>query len=296
MSKRDFYDVLGIPRSATSDEIKKAFRKLAMKYHPDRNKAPDAEEKFKEINAAYEVLSDPNKRQQYDQFGHANFEGRGGFENFSGFEDFGPFEDIFSSFFGRRSNRPRKGENFTSVLRITFIESVFGKTINQSLDKYTGDIAAKIDTEIKIPAGIMNGQSIAIRGYGGPGMNGGANGDLYVKIIVEKHPYYERVDNNIHLNVPISAFAFLNEEKIDIPTPYGIESVKLRQGMDSKSFLTISKKGFKSLRTGNYGDLLVDFNIYVPKLSRKQKSSLDNLTSNFQDKKYSKFMKEINSV
>jgi len=138
MKKRDYYEVLGISKNATQQEVKKAFRKMAMKYHPDRNKESDAEEKFKEINEANEVLSDEQKRAQYDQFGHAAFEGGGqGQGGFGGFGDFSDLNDIFSSFFGgrRNNNGPRRGSDLQAQITITFEESVFGKTITEHLDK-----------------------------------------------------------------------------------------------------------------------------------------------------------------
>ena len=136
--KRDYYEVLGVSKSATQDEIKKAYRKLAMKYHPDRNKEPGAEEKFKEINEAYEVLSDEQKRKTYDQFGFAGMDGAFGQGGFSGqgFSDFGGFEDIFSSFFGgsgfgssrRASNAPRPGQDRYIQIRVDFMDAIMGKT------------------------------------------------------------------------------------------------------------------------------------------------------------------------
>ena len=141
--KRDYYEVLGVDKSASQDDIKKAYRKLAMKYHPDRNKEEGAEEKFKEINEAYEILSDETKRQQYDQFGFAGVDGQG-FSGFGGSGDFGGFEDIFSSFFGgggfggfggqRASSSPRQGQDRYMQMRIDFMDAVFGKTETISLD------------------------------------------------------------------------------------------------------------------------------------------------------------------
>ena len=143
--KRDYYEVLGVSKSATPDEIKKAYRKLAMKYHPDRNHEPGAEDKFKEINEAYEVLSDEKKRATYDQFGHAGMDGAfgqgGGFSG--GFTDFSDLGDIFGSFFGggfggggsrRSSNQPRQGQDRYMQMRIDFMDSIFGKTETISLD------------------------------------------------------------------------------------------------------------------------------------------------------------------
>lgn len=139
--KRDYYEVLGVSKSATPDEIKKAYRKLAMKYHPDRNHEPGAEDKFKEINEAYEVLSDEKKRATYDQFGHAGMDGA--FGQGGGFTDFGDLGDIFGSFFGggfggggsrRSSNQPRQGQDRYMQMRIDFMDSIFGKTETISLD------------------------------------------------------------------------------------------------------------------------------------------------------------------
>lgn len=226
-TKRDYYEVLGVPKTASEQEIKKAFRKLAMEYHPDRNKNAGAEEKFKEINEAYEVLSDPQKREKYDKFGHSAFDGsQGGFSGgFQGFEEFnfgsfGGFEDIFSSFFGGgNSNKPRKGQDFQSQIAISFEESLVGKVLNQKLDMYEGDKKVKKDVEIKIPAGIKNGQSIALRGYGGQGRNGGPNGDMFIQVVVHEHKRFVREGNDIHLEMPISAFDIISQKELEVPTP-----------------------------------------------------------------------------
>ncbi|WP_027415804.1 molecular chaperone DnaJ [Aneurinibacillus terranovensis] len=140
MSKRDYYEVLGLSKSATADEIKKAHRKLSMKYHPDRNKEPDAEEKFKEVQEAYEVLSDPQKKASYDQFGHEGANGGAGFGGFGGGADFGGFGDIFDMFFGgggnrRNPNAPRQGDDLQYTLQIDFKEAVFGKEMDIEIPK-----------------------------------------------------------------------------------------------------------------------------------------------------------------
>ena len=140
-TKRDFYEVLGLSKGAGDDEIKRAYRKLAKQYHPDLNKEPDAVEKFKEVQEAYEVLSDPQKKATYDQFGHAGLDGQAGFGG-GGFSGFGGFEDIFSSFFGgnmgggqsRRSNQPQRGEDRLMAMRIEFMDAIFGKTDEISID------------------------------------------------------------------------------------------------------------------------------------------------------------------
>lgn len=299
MEKKDYYTILGVSKNATQQEIKKAFRKLAMKYHPDRNKEKGAEDKFKEINLAYEILSDDQKRQQYDQFGHAAFDrnngasGFGGFEGFSSFGDFGDFGDIISSFFGGRSNRPRQGSDLISGLRITFLESVFGKTINQKLDKWENNKVISKKTEIKIPAGIIDGQSIALNGYGEAGQNGGPNGDLIIKIQVANHRKYYRVNNDIHLNMPISIFDIINEKEIEVPTPYGIQKIKLNEKINSQNTITIPQKGFVSIRSGSYGDFIVNPIIYSPKLNYKEKDSLNQIVAKVKDKTHHKFLKEF---
>ena len=131
MAKADYYETLGVNRQDSEEDIRKAFRKKAMEYHPDRNKAPDAEEKFKEINEAYQVLTDPKKRVQYDRLGHAGVSGAGGFDRpFDGFDVFGGFGDIFDSFFGdttgRRANQPQRGGDLQQRMVLSFEESVFG--------------------------------------------------------------------------------------------------------------------------------------------------------------------------
>ena len=190
MSKKDYYKVLQVSKNAEQQEIKKSFRKLAMQYHPDRNKEAGAEDKFKEINEAYEILSDEDKRSKYDQFGHAAFDGNQGHGGFGGFGGFGDFNDIFSSFFGgnrRDPNAPRKGSDMQMRTTISFEESIFGKIIEQSLHKFVNGERKTVETEIKVPSGIENGQQIRLTGFGGKGANNGPNGDLFILISVKSH-------------------------------------------------------------------------------------------------------------
>lgn len=300
MNKRDYYEVLGIDRSANEQEIKKAFRKLAMKYHPDRNKEADAEDKFKEINEAYEVLSNPESRQKYDQFGHAAFEngGQGGFGGFQGFESFGGFSDfgdLFSSFFngGRRSNAPRKGGDYQMELVISFEDSIFGTKITEKLDKFVNGHSVKKETEISIPAGIQDGQSIALRGFGAQGINGGENGDLYIIVRVRDHKHYVRRGNDLHLEVPVSVIDLINESEIEIPTPYGIEKIKMKESYTSNDKVTIPGKGVVSLRRGVYGDLIVHFKMYMPKTNHKEKEKLNKIFEKVKDKTKDKWLKDF---
>ena len=296
MSKRDYYEILGISKNATKIEIKKAFRKLAMQYHPDRNKEPGSEEKFKEINEAYEVLSNENKRSQYDQFGHSAFNQSGGFQgdfsNFGGFED---LNDIFSSFFGggARSNRPRKGEDHHAEISIEFNESIFGKTINEKLDKWENGHKVKKHAEIKIPKGISSGMSVIVRDFGGQGFNGGPNGDLYLRVFVKSHKQYYREDNDIHLYMPISFLDIMNEKDIDVPTPYGEVTIALKEKYKSGTIIKIPGKGFPSVRGHYIGDFKVHLDIYVPKMNTKEKNAINKATKSLKDKTLLKWLKDF---
>lgn len=301
MSKRDYYEVLGVTKNANEQEIKKAFRKLAMKYHPDRNKEEGAEEKFKEINEAYEVLSNPENREKYDRFGHSAFDGSqggfGGFEGFNfngGFGGFSDLNDLFSQFFtGQRSDAPRQGEDYQLELVISFEDSVFGKTTTQKLSKFENGSQVKKETEIKIPAGIQDGQSIALRGFGGQGYNGGENGDLYILVRVREHKHYVRRGNDIHLEMPVSAFAIALQEEVAVPTPYGEEIIKLHEDYTSNTKVKIPGKGFVSIRTGDYGDFIIHLKIYVPKVNHKEIKNIESIRKHSKDKTYEKWLKEF---
>jgi molecular chaperone DnaJ len=296
MNKRDYYEVLGITKSADAKEIKKAFRRLAMQYHPDRSKASDAEDKFKEINEAYEVLSNPEKRSVYDQYGHEGLNTNGAPGGFGGFQGFGGFGDIFSDLFGGnnrgRSNGPMQGRDYQSEISINFLNSILGISIVRNLPKYEvcntchgtkaqsssdiircdkcngsgqvtrimstpfgkiqqkslcskcegkgsyikhkcktcsgeGIVVTKKEVEIEIPAGINQGQIIVVEGFGGPGTNGGRNGDLHLVIDVIPHNHFTRDENNIHLKLPVSIKDVIIGATINVPTPYGDKQIKI---------------------------------------------------------------------
>lgn len=341
MAKRDYYDVLGINRSASEDEIKKAYRKLAMKYHPDRNSSSDAEERFKEVGEAYEILSNPSKRQAYDSYGHegVNDQGGGTYHYRGDFSDFfsegeaGTFGDFFQNIFGgskRRSARPipERGADKVGKIRLTFEESVLGKLISQKLEQFkicsgckgSGANSAKDirtcmsckgngfvvkvtrtflghssiqticpdchgegreilrvcsscrgakyerflkDVEIKIPGAIEEGQVIRVKGFGACGKNGGSSGDLLINVVIEKHKFYSRVGNDIHLSLPVSFHSILLEEEIEIPTPHGRVKVKLKNSYMPDDEIVVSKKGFPTSST-NFGNLVAKLKIYVP--------------------------------
>ncbi len=277
----DYYKILGVDKSASQDEIKKAYRKLALKWHPDKNDTQEAEEKFKEINEAYEVLSDSKKRKAYDQFGHAAFQqgmggtagGRktgqqgpftytfnfgGGESPFSGAEGFGGFSDpfeIFNEFFGGASpfgqRRPRKP---TYQIQIGFMEAINGVEKEVQLN---GD-----SKKIKIPAGVEDGQRILFD-------------EFYLLIRVGNHPKFQRRGQNIIVEEEIPFSKAVLGGTIEVDTVYG-DSVKLkiRSGTESGTMIRLRSKGVKSPRSNRRGDQYVQVNIKVPDSPTKEQKKL----------------------
>ena len=354
-TKRDYYEVLGVPKDADEAALKKAYRVLAKKYHPDANPGDkEAEAKFKEASEAYSVLSDPEKRRKYDQFGHAAFEGgAGGAGGYGGFDfngaDMGDiFGDIFGDFFGggrsaygRSSNGPMRGANLRTGVRITFEEAIFGceKEIELTLkdecpkchgtgakpgtspvtcpkcngkgkivytqqsffgqvqnvqtcpdcrgtgkivkekcpDCYgTGYISSKKKIQVKIPAGIDNGQSIRIAGKGEPGINGGDRGDLLVEVTVSKHPIFKRQETTIFSTVPISFVTAALGGPIRIKTVDGEVEYEVKPGTQTDTKVRLKGKGVPSLRNRNVrGDHYVTLVVKVPeRMNQAQKDAL----------------------
>ena len=351
--KRDYYEVLGVSKDADEATIKKAYRKLAKKYHPDTNPGDkEAEAKFKEASEAYAVLSDSEKRRQYDQFGHAAFENGGG-GGASGF-DFGDMGDIFGDIFGsdifgsmfgggriRNNNGPRRGADIRVNVRITFAESVTGtsKTIDVTLkdpcskcngtgakpgthpetcskcggkgqvvytqqsmlgmvrnvqpcpdcngtgkiikekcpDCYgTGYISSKKTIEVKIPAGIDNGQCVRIQGKGEPGVNGGQRGDLLVAVMISADPEFERDGYNIFSNVKISYPTAVLGGEIKVKTVDGEVLYDVKPGTDSGTRVRLKGKGMPTVRNASVrGDHYITLVVDIPKkLTSEQKDLL----------------------
>jgi molecular chaperone DnaJ len=361
-SGKDYYETLGVSKNASDAEIKSAFRKLAKQYHPDLNKEEGAEAKFKEINEAYTVLSDEQKRKQYDQFGHdaytqgasqGGFGGAGGFGGFGGFNaediDLGSiFGDLFGGGFGfggggrNQRNRPTKGRDSLVRVNLSFEEAVFGckKSINIDLDSEcehcngkggsdevtcstcggrgrvveqrqtmfgmfqtettcpdcngkgrafknvcrhcsgNGHVIKNKEIEVTVPEGVDTGHQLRISGKGAAGYNGGPNGDIYIEFRVKEHPIFERKENDVYLEVPITVTEATLGCKKEIPTLTGSVVIDIEAGSQPGDNLRLKGKGIKDPNRKKYGDFYVVLNVVIPtKLDRKQKDlfkQLDN--------------------
>lgn len=283
--KRDYYDVLGVARDASADDIKKAFRKAAVKHHPDREGGD--EKKFKEASEAYEVLSDDQKRAAYDNYGHAAgaanpgggdpFGGQAGGFGFDGvqfdFSGAGGFGDIFSEIFGGMRNRPR---DVQVAIAIDFDDAVTGVTRELNLrvmDRSTGERKNE-NVKVKIPAGIDNGQSVRLQGRGEYGQ-GGQRGDLYVEIHVREPKDFERHGANLVSRATIDMVDAALGIDIPVSTLEGEVTIKVPAGTQPGKILKLSGKGLAIPGTNRHGDHLVAITIEVPhKLSHKQKEAL----------------------
>lgn len=352
--KRDYYEVLGISRTASEEEIKKAYRKLAMKYHPDVNKEPGAEDKFKEINEAYEVLGDEQKRASYDRFGfdgvNSQFGSSSAFDGDlsdllrrAGF----PFGDIFGSSFGgggaSRRTRPMQGEDTYMRMKVDFMDSVKGtvKSVTIPVDEEcshchgsgaqtpndketcsrcggtgtvyqttqspffgtvrqqavcpdcggegsviknkcktcggTGTNRKNITLDVKIPAGIRNGQQIRIPQKGARGYNGGPNGDLYIEIQVPEDSTFKRRGNDIFVTLPVDMLDAVLGATVQVPTIHGDTDLKIPAGTQPDQTFRLRGKGVEPAR-GGAGDEIVEISIKIPqKLSKQEKELYEQL-------------------
>jgi molecular chaperone DnaJ len=296
---KDFYEILGVPRTATADEIKKAYRKLALKHHPDRNPGKENEERFKEIGEAYSVLKDPAKREEYDKLRdamRAGFAGGmpGGFPRNFRVTDFGfgeefDVDDLLRQIFGDRfggvraggpfagfgfeQRRGRRGRDVETELQLTFEEAMTGTQRRVRIDLPTG----RREVTVRIPPGVADGARIRVRARGEQGSGGGEAGDLYVRVRVEPHPYFGRRGNDLTLTLPITfAEAALGAE-VKVPTLNGTVKLKIPPGTSSGRTFRLRGRGVKRA-DGTKGDLLATVQVAVPaKLSKKQKELVAQL-------------------
>jgi len=259
--EKDFYKVLGVAKDVSEAELKKVYRKLARKYHPDSNPGDaKAEAKFKEITEANSVLSDPEQRKEYDQFramgGGARFTAPGG----QGQSSAG-FEDVFANLFGGRGGfggfgGPMPGSDLSAATTIPFIDSINGTTIRLN---YEG--MAPINA--KIPAGVSDGQKIKLRGKGQPSPNGGPNGDLIITVSVKPHPVFSRDGINLRLTVPVTFAEAVLGATITVPT-LGGEPVKLKVAPNTPNGRVLRVKGKGVPTAKGTGDLLATVEVLVP--------------------------------
>ncbi len=311
MSKKDFYSILNVPRSATPEEMKKAYRKLAMQYHPDKNPGDKkAEEKFKELSEAYEVLSDPKKREMYDQFGHAGAQGFGGgaggpFGGAGGFGGFGgaggggysqgssqgdPFQDIFGDVFsdifgaggprggaGQRTRRPTKGTDLRYTLNVSFEESALGCEKVISFMRQRGGKEESAKLSVNVPAGVKEGQRLKLAGEGDAG-SAGSPGDLYVIISVQEHPLFKRNENDVTLDLPVTYTDAILGTNIEVPTLTGKAMIRIPPGTHSGQTFRLKGKGFPKIGGFGSGDMLVRILVDTPHtLTAKQKELMEEL-------------------
>ena len=369
--KRDYYEVLGISKDASEADIKKAYRTMAKKYHPDMNPGDaNAEAKFKEVNEAYAVLSDADKKSQYDRFGHAAFEqgGQGGYGGYGGSygADFGDLGDIFGSIFGggfggfggssrQNRNAPTRGEDVMVRITVSFEEAAFGvkkdisfqrvqkctecggsgaangstvetcqsckgsgqRRVTQRIGgmafqstttcdacrgtgkiikkpctncRSTGYVKVNKTLSVNIPAGIDDGERIALRSQGCDGKNGGPAGDLIIQVSVKRHSYFEREGVNIHCEVPITVSEAVLGAEIEVPTLEGKHKFVIPEGTQSGTQFTLKQKGIPYVNNSNRrGDLIFSVIVEIPKgLNEKQKEAMRNFAVACNDNVYFK--------
>ena len=344
MADKDFYEILGVQKNASDDEIKKSYRKLAMKYHPDRNENDKgAERKFKEATAAYEALKDPEKRAAYDQYGHDAFR-QGGMGGAQGFGDFaGGFSDIFEEFFGggfgssSRQRGPQRGNDLRYNMSVSLQEAFNGKKSQIRIPSYdgcelcsatgsadksgpstcstcgghgkvrstqgffsierpcpkcggegssiknpclkcsgTGQVKKQKTISVTIPTGVDTGTRIRISGEGEPGQRGAGNGDLYIFVEVQKDKLFERQEENIFCQIPISVTTAILGGEVEVPTIDGKKArLNIPSGTQSETQFRLKGKGMSVLRQTRRGDMYVEATVEIPvNLNTKQKAIL----------------------
>ncbi|MFL6623949.1 MAG: DnaJ C-terminal domain-containing protein [Sulfurifustaceae bacterium] len=306
MKYKDYYQTLGVPRGASEAEIKKAYRKLAHKFHPDVSKEPNAEERFKEINEAYEVLKDKEKRAAYDRLGqHRPGEdfrpppdwaeqfsrgfGRGGFgAGAGGFAEEVDLSDLFSDLFGAaRGGRSRggfaaPGQDYEAVVELSLEDAARGTEVSLNLN------VAEYDAEgmprrtpktitVRIPKGATDGQKLRVPGKGGPGVNGGPPGALYLEIRLRPHPLFRPSGHDLYLDVPVTPSEAALGTTLEVPTLAGRVRLKIPAGAGSSQKLRLAGKGLPK-PDGGHGDLYAVLQVVTPsRLSAKERELYEDL-------------------
>jgi curved DNA-binding protein len=285
MDFKDYYKILGVEKSASVDEIKKAYRKLALKYHPDKNPNNKAsEDKFKEINEANEVLSDPEKKKKYDELG-ANFNqyrqqgsredsfdwskwtagNQRGSGSFSGEEAFGSesefsnfFESVFGGGFNKRGSTKMKGQDYKAEIEVSLEDAYHGASSRIEVNGKT--------LQMKLKPGIKNGQVLRIKEKGGPGRNGGVKGDIYLTLIIPQHPHFERREDDLYCNTSVELYTAILGGKQLIVTLKGNIRIDIPASTDNGKVLRLKGLGMPRFgKTNEFGDLYATINIVLPK-------------------------------
>lgn len=295
MEYKDYYKVLGVERTATQDEIKKAYRKLAIKYHPDKNQGDKAaEEKFKEVTEAYEVLGKEDSRRKYDELGanwkqyeNAGFGGHGGFQGFGsqGFSSSG-FSDFFDMFFGgsgarggfdfgnlggfsgfgggrRGRSRSMRGQDISASLNLTLREAYLGSQRLINIGNQT--------IKVSIKPGVKDGQTLRVKGKGNPGVNGGENGDLLMKINIAKDAEYQRDDDDLKKTVNVDVYTAILGGKVEVETMKGTVNVPIKPQTQNNSVLRLKGLGMPHFGKSDAGALLLKIQLVLPNnISQKE--------------------------
>jgi len=290
MKYKDYYEILGVKRDASADDIRKAYRKLAQKYHPDVTKDPAGEEKFKEVGEAYQTLKDPEKRKAYDELGSSFASGQefrpppgweqrfreapgGGSQSFS-FDDL-DLSDLFESLSrgrrgggGQRTPRPMRGPDFEVAVQLTLEDAIRGTQVELHValpeyDEHGAVHAVEKTIKARIPKGATDGQRLRLRGQGGKGMNGGANGDLYLDITLRPHALFRADGHDLYLDVPLAPWEAALGASVQIPTPDGNVNLKIPAGTTAGRKLRLGGKGLPRPE-GSPGDLYAVAQIVNP--------------------------------
>jgi curved DNA-binding protein len=293
MEFKDYYRILGVARDASQDEVKRAYRRLARKYHPDVSKETDAEVRFKELGEAYEVLKDPEKRKAYDQFG-ANWKAGQDFRPPPGWDaDFGSsqagyapegdFSDFFEALFGARRGGGHRGGAFRAkgedrIVRVVIDleDSYRGNTRSLSLNVPERDAAGQVETRtrtlnVRIPPGICAGQRIRLAGQGGPGLGGGPAGDLYLEIAFRPHPLFHLEQRDVFLVLPLTPWEAALGASVPVPTLGGKVDLRIPAGSQSGRKLRLKGRG---LPGDPPGDQYVELQIVTPKADTPEAKAL----------------------